>query len=78
MANHGNDTSLEKLAKFDVLETTYKIVNDQDIKAFVLIPKNITGGKHPVIVEWHGGFLVSTAHHRVFEHYKLTCCRSPE
>jgi cephalosporin-C deacetylase-like acetyl esterase len=53
----------EKFSKFDISELTYKVVNNQDIKAYVLTPKTITPGKHPIIVEFHGGFLVSPAIH---------------
>jgi acetyl esterase/lipase len=46
-------------AKFDISETAYKVVNNQEIKAYVLTPKNISSGKHPVVVKFHGGFFVS-------------------
>ncbi|KFY47981.1 hypothetical protein V495_01705 [Pseudogymnoascus sp. VKM F-4514 (FW-929)] len=48
-----------KYSKFDVSAVTYKVVNGQDIKAFVLTPKDISTGNHPVVVKFHGGFFVS-------------------
>ena len=47
-----------KFNKFDISEVTYKVVNGQDIKAFTIIPKNTSAGKHPVIVKFHGGNFV--------------------
>lgn len=47
-----------KYSKFDVSAVTYKVVNGQDIKAFVLTPKDIPTGNHPVVVKFHGGFFV--------------------
>jgi cephalosporin-C deacetylase-like acetyl esterase len=47
-----------KYARFDVSDVTYKVVNDQDIKAFILTPKGIAPGSHPIVVKFHGGFFV--------------------
>ena len=44
-----------------LIETRYKIVSDHEIKAAVLIPKDLKPGLHPVIINVHGGFF-STAH----------------
>jgi acetyl esterase/lipase len=44
-----------------LIKTRYKIVSDHEIKAAVLIPKDLEPGLHPVIVNIHGGFF-STAH----------------
>ncbi|KAK4499629.1 hypothetical protein PRZ48_010147 [Zasmidium cellare] len=44
---------------FDVFEETYKTVASHDIKAAVLIPKNLKPGRHPVIVNIHGGFFAT-------------------
>ena len=51
----------EKFEKFDIHSTKYKSVNDQPIGVDVLIPKNAKPGKLPVIVRFHGGYLVSTS-----------------
>ena len=50
-----------KYTKFDVSEITYKTVNQQDIKAYVLVPKKLATSQtaHPVLVKFHGGGLVS-------------------
>lgn len=47
-----------KYIDFDVSEIPYKVVNDHEIKCNVLTPKNTYLGKHPVLVKFHGGFLV--------------------
>jgi len=48
---------------FDVSELTYKVVNNQDIKAFVLVPNGSKPGKHPIVAKFHGGGFVSISHH---------------
>lgn len=50
-----------KFAKFDILTLVYKVVKGHQIKAYVLTPKNISPGKHPVAVKFHGGFFVSSS-----------------
>ncbi|THV75269.1 alpha/beta-hydrolase [Aureobasidium pullulans] len=47
-----------KYSDFDQKDVVYKIVNDQDISATILVPRNITPGKHPLLVHFHGGFLI--------------------
>lgn len=44
-----------------LIESRYKIVSGHEIKAGVLIPKDLKPGLHPVIINIHGGFF-STAH----------------
>ncbi|KAF9696683.1 hypothetical protein EKO04_005378 [Ascochyta lentis] len=44
---------------FDIYRTSYKKVNDQDIEAGILVPKNLSPGTHPVLVKFHGGGLVT-------------------
>ncbi|KAF7561231.1 hypothetical protein G7046_g2934 [Stylonectria norvegica] len=46
---------------FDVSEVTYKVHSSHEIKSAILVPKNLNPGLHPVIVNFHGGFL-ATAH----------------
>ncbi|KAH7330435.1 Alpha/Beta hydrolase protein [Rhexocercosporidium sp. MPI-PUGE-AT-0058] len=48
-----------KFANFNVTTTPYKIVNDQEIALYVLIPKGVYTGKRPVLVHFHGGFLIT-------------------
>lgn len=48
-----------KFANFIITTTPYKIVNDQEIPLYVIIPKNVETGKRPVLVQFHGGFLVA-------------------
>lgn len=47
-----------KYAKFDVSEAAYKVVNTTNISAFVMVPKGISDGQHPIIAKFHGGFFV--------------------
>jgi len=51
-----------KYVKFDISKVTYKIVNHQDIELFVLVPKDVLPGKHPVLATFHGGLYVSLPH----------------
>lgn len=50
----------EKFTPFNIHSTIYKTVNDHPIGVDVLVPKGLrTGpGKNPLIVRFHGGFLV--------------------
>lgn len=43
---------------FTSVATPYKKVGDHEILAGILIPEELSAGKHPVIVRFHGGFLV--------------------
>ncbi|KAF7940549.1 uncharacterized protein EAE98_000676 [Botrytis deweyae] len=52
-----------KLAPFSLHTTTYKSVQGVEFPTHILIPKSIAGsttpGKYPVLVRFHGGFLVT-------------------
>ena len=50
----------EKFSPFHIHSTTYKTVNEHPIGVDVLIPKKLEPGtkKHPLIIRFHGGFLV--------------------
>ena len=48
-----------KYSMFDILEVPYKVFKGQDIKAFILVPKSLPGGKYPVLARFHGGGHVS-------------------
>jgi cephalosporin-C deacetylase-like acetyl esterase len=50
----------ERYSDFTVHETVYKVVNEQPINTYVLIPKAASSTPRPVIVKFHGGFLVSS------------------
>ncbi|TAQ90289.1 hypothetical protein B7494_g1365 [Chlorociboria aeruginascens] len=50
-----------KYQNFSISEATYKTVNDHNIKAFILQPKSLQPGNHPVIVKFHGGFFITGA-----------------
>lgn len=48
-----------KYSKFIISEVAYKVFNEQDIKAYVMVPKALMSGTYPVLVTLHGGFFVS-------------------
>jgi acetyl esterase/lipase len=47
----------EKYSQFNITTTPYKVVNNQEIPLYVLLPKGVHTGKRPVLVHLHGGFL---------------------
>lgn len=51
----------EKFSPFHIYSTSYKIVNEHKIGVDVLVPKDLKVGnqKHPLMVRFHGGGLVS-------------------
>ncbi|KAK3082289.1 hypothetical protein LTS18_007845 [Coniosporium uncinatum] len=51
-------SSNSKLNPFDVYNATYKRIRGHEIDASILIPANLGPGNHPLIVRWHGGFLI--------------------
>ncbi|CAG8025179.1 unnamed protein product [Penicillium salamii] len=52
-------TTHHKLAGLDLIQTTYKKVNDHEIRTDILIPQKPHTGKRPVIIRFHGGGLVT-------------------
>ncbi|KAF3010842.1 hypothetical protein E8E13_008872 [Curvularia kusanoi] len=55
-----DDTTPEtRFDSFDVYRTSYKKVNNQAIDVGLLVPKNLEPGKHPILVKFHGGGLVT-------------------
>ncbi|CRG85972.1 hypothetical protein PISL3812_02975 [Talaromyces islandicus] len=48
----------QKFTNFDILQSTYKIVDGHEIRADILIPRSLPAGKAPVIARFHGGGLV--------------------
>ncbi|CCD45536.1 putative alpha beta hydrolase fold-3 domain protein [Botrytis cinerea BcDW1] len=63
-----------KFSQFNVSVKTYKSVRDHEIQAYILVPKNISPGPHPVIVKIHGGGSVagSAVYAPWFPQYLLT------
>ncbi|KAF1919364.1 Alpha/Beta hydrolase protein [Ampelomyces quisqualis] len=55
-----DDTTPEtRFDSFDVHRTSYKKIGEHAIEVAILVPKNIKPGKHPLIVKFHGGGLVT-------------------
>ncbi|KAJ5288829.1 hypothetical protein N7478_001859 [Penicillium angulare] len=48
-----------KIDGFDILQTPYKRIGENDIRCDVLVPRTSFQGKRPVIIRWHGGGLVT-------------------
>jgi len=53
-------TAATRFDSFNLYRTSYKKIGDHEIEVNVLVPKDLTPGKHPMFVKWHGGGLVST------------------
>jgi acetyl esterase/lipase len=50
-----------KFERFNITTTPYKVVNGQEIPVHVFIPKDLSTDKPPVLVRFHGGFLITGA-----------------
>ncbi|KAK9427919.1 Alpha/Beta hydrolase protein [Lipomyces doorenjongii] len=48
-----------KFAEFNIWTTCYKKVGDHEIAVDILIPKHLSSGNRPVIVRFHGGYLIT-------------------
>ncbi|KAF2648428.1 alpha/beta-hydrolase [Lophiostoma macrostomum CBS 122681] len=52
-------TAATRFETFDLHRTSYKRIGDHEIEVNILVPKEISPGKHPLIVKWHGGGLTT-------------------
>lgn len=61
MAMSAAASNPDKFSPFQIHSTSYKTVNEHSIGVDVLVPKGLKPGsqKHPLMVRFHGGFLVS-------------------
>jgi len=50
-----------KIDGFEVIQTSYKKIEDHGIRCDILIPKAKHEGKRPVIINFHDGGLVCTS-----------------
>lgn len=48
-----------KYNQFEIFKAPYKVVNGHDIDAYILLPKIIAPGKHPIMANIHGGFMIT-------------------
>jgi cephalosporin-C deacetylase-like acetyl esterase len=53
-------TAATRFDSFNIYTTSYKKIGDHEIEVNVLVPKGISPRKHPVMIKWHGGGLVSS------------------
>lgn len=62
MAMSAAALNAEKFSPFHIHSTSYKSVNEHPIGVDILVPKDLKPrtDKHPLIVRFHGGFLVSS------------------
>ncbi|KAH6639270.1 Alpha/Beta hydrolase protein [Boeremia exigua] len=59
MAHTIRTTAATRFDTFDVHQTSYKRIGNSEISVGILIPKDITQGKHALHVKFHGGGLIS-------------------
>ncbi|KAJ4345308.1 uncharacterized protein N0V89_011438 [Didymosphaeria variabile] len=52
-------TAANRFDNFNIYTTSYKKIGDHEIEVNVLVPKEITPGKRPVMIKWHGGGLTA-------------------
>ncbi|KAF2478202.1 alpha/beta-hydrolase [Lindgomyces ingoldianus] len=52
-------TAANRFDTFNIYSTSYKKIGGHEIEVNVIVPKNIKPGKHPLIVKFHGGSLVT-------------------
>lgn len=63
MAPLDDTTGETRFDSFDVYRTSYKTIGSHNIHVGILIPKDLRPGKHPLVVKFHGGGLVSFTFH---------------
>jgi cephalosporin-C deacetylase-like acetyl esterase len=61
MAPYDNTTGETRFDSFHIYRIPFKKVGDHEIEVGILVPKDLKPGKHPLIVKYHGGGLVSFA-----------------
>ena len=57
MAFNG-DAAAERLKNFEVYSPVYKTVKNISLTVDIIVPKKDFAGKRPIIVRFHGGYLV--------------------
>ncbi|KAK9323822.1 Alpha/Beta hydrolase protein [Lipomyces orientalis] len=48
-----------KFTEFNISTACFKKVGNHEIKADIMIPKTLSSGKYPVVVRFHGGYLIT-------------------
>ncbi|KAF1840250.1 alpha/beta-hydrolase [Cucurbitaria berberidis CBS 394.84] len=59
MAPLDDTTPATRFDSFDIYHTSYKKIGNHEIRAGILVPKTLSPGKHPILVKFHGGGLVT-------------------
>jgi len=49
----------DRFAAFNITDATYKTVEGHNIQCTIFTPKSPANGPRPVMVRWHGGFLIT-------------------
>ncbi|RMZ69973.1 Alpha beta hydrolase fold-3 [Pyrenophora seminiperda CCB06] len=59
MTDLASTTPETRLDSFHVYRIPYKKIGEHAIEVGILVPKELEKGKHPVMVKWHGGGLIT-------------------
>lgn len=59
MALYDDNTPANRFDSLHVYRTPYKHIGPHAIELGILVPKDLKPGKHPLVVKFHGGGLVS-------------------
>jgi cephalosporin-C deacetylase-like acetyl esterase len=62
MAPLDDTTPATRFDSFHVYRTSYKKIGEHEIEVGILVPKDLKPGKHPLMVKFHGGGLVSSTY----------------
>jgi acetyl esterase/lipase len=52
-SQHAN--ALRAFEKFTTFRAAYKLIDNQPIHAFFIVPENLPSGPRPLLVRFHGG-----------------------
>jgi cephalosporin-C deacetylase-like acetyl esterase len=62
MAPRDDTTLATRFDSLHVYRTSYKKIVEHEIEVGILVPKDLKPEKHPLMVKFHGGGLVSSAY----------------
>lgn len=62
LSNHYRNVSqVARTLTVPLTKTSFKIVDNHHIKADIVLPPNLKPGKHPLLIAYHGGYLIGGA-----------------
>ncbi|KAK9365607.1 Alpha/Beta hydrolase [Lipomyces kononenkoae] len=59
MSDQHSTAMSDKFSRFTIIQGSYKRVGVQDLRVDIMVPRTSLEGKRPVIVRFHGGYLVN-------------------